>query len=196
MRSWFAAICGPYPGPSAALPARVVQAGRTANAALPTDDRLLRFTNGDDDPALVTLFYQYGRYLLISSSNAKNLLPSNSQGLWGDGLKMPWFCDYKSNINFQMNYWPAEIANLSECHEPMLRFIQTLVEPGRKTAKAYFDAPGWMMAFHDHAVGLHTAGLHRTMGAVLQRRSLDVPASMGALRFYARQASTSAACTQ
>ncbi|HEY3441559.1 MAG TPA: glycoside hydrolase family 95 protein [Paludibaculum sp.] len=121
--------------------------GQTANAALPTDERLLRFTNGEDDPALAALFYQYGRYLLISSSNANNLLPSNSQGLWGDGLKMPWFCDYKSNINFQMNYWPAETANLSECHTPMLRFIESLVAPGRKTAKAYFDAPGWLMGF-------------------------------------------------
>jgi len=121
--------------------------GRTANADLPTDERLLRFTKGEDDPALVALFFDYGRYLLISSSNASNLLPSNSQGLWGDGLKMPWFCDYKSNINFQMNYWPAEIANLSECHEPMIRFIKSLVEPGRKSAKAYFDAPGWFMGF-------------------------------------------------
>lgn len=124
-----------------------ISLGESANAALPTDQRLLRFTQGESDPALVALFYQYGRYLLISSSNAKNALPSNSQGLWGDGLRMPWFCDYKSNINFQMNYWPAETANLSECHMPMLRLIQSLVEPGRKSAQAYFDAPGWFMGF-------------------------------------------------
>ena len=119
----------------------------TANAALPTDERLLRYTQGEEDPALVTLFYQYGRYLLISSSHPNSPLPSNSQGIWGDGLRLPWSCDYKSNINFEMNYWPAEIANLSECHLPMLRLIRGLVEPGRKSAKAYFDAPGWFMGF-------------------------------------------------
>jgi alpha-L-fucosidase 2 len=121
--------------------------GRTANASLPTDQRLRRFSAGEEDPALVSLFYQFGRYLLISSSRPENLVPSNSQGIWGDGLRLPWGCDYKSNINFEMNYWPAETANLSECHTPMLRLIAGLEEPGRKTAKAYFDAPGWVMAY-------------------------------------------------
>jgi alpha-L-fucosidase 2 len=119
----------------------------TANAELPTDERLLRFTNGEEDPSLVTLFYQFGRYLLISSSRPENQVPSNSQGLWGDGLRLPWYCDYKSNINFEMNYWPVETANLSECHLPMIGLIKGLVEPGRKSAKAYFDAPGWFMGF-------------------------------------------------
>ncbi len=121
--------------------------GQTANASLPTGERLLRFTKGEDDPALVALFYQFGRYLLISSSRPDNPLPSNSQGIWGDGLRLPWSCDYKSNINFEMNYWPAETTNLSECHLPMIRLIKGLVEPGRKSAKAYFDAPGWFMGF-------------------------------------------------
>lgn len=115
--------------------------GRTANAALPTDDRLRRFTAGEDDPALIALFYQFGRYLLISSSCPENPLPSNSQSIWGDGLSLPWGCDYKSNINFQMNYWPAETANLSECHLPMLRMIESLVPSGEITAKAYLTAP-------------------------------------------------------
>ena len=132
--------------------------GRTANAALPTDERLRRFSAGEEDPSLISLFYQFGRYLLISSSRPENLLPSNSQGIWGDGLSLPWGCDYKSNINFQMNYWPAETANLSECHTPMLRLIQSVAEPGKITAKAYYDAPGWAMAYTTNAWGWTAPG--------------------------------------
>jgi alpha-L-fucosidase 2 len=132
--------------------------GSTANAALPTDERLRKFSAGENDPALVSLFYQFGRYLLISSSRPENALPSNSQGIWGDGLSLPWGCDYKSNINFQMNYWPVETANLSECHKPMLRAIQGLVAPGEKTAKAYFNAPGWVMAYTTNAWGWTAPG--------------------------------------
>jgi alpha-L-fucosidase 2 len=132
--------------------------GRTPNAALPTDERLRKFGAGEEDPMLVALFYQFGRYLLISSSRPDNVLPSNSQGIWGDGLSLPWGCDYKSNINFQMNYWPAETANLSECHMPMLRLIGSLTEPGAKTAKAYFDAPGWMCAYTTNAWGWTAPG--------------------------------------
>jgi alpha-L-fucosidase 2 len=135
-----------------------LQLGQTSNALLPTDERLKKFSAGEDDPALIALFYQFGRYLLISSSRPDNPLPSNSQGIWGDGLNLPWGCDYKSNINFQMNYWPVETANLSECHTPMLRLIQALVEPGRKTAKAYFDAPGWAMAYTTNAWGWTAPG--------------------------------------
>jgi alpha-L-fucosidase 2 len=132
--------------------------GSSANATLPTDDRLRKFTAGEDDPALVALFYQFGRYLLISSSRPDNPLPSNSQGIWGDGLSLPWGCDYKSNINFQMNYWPVETANLSECHRPMLRVIEGVVAPGEKTAKSYFDAPGWIMAYTTNAWGWTAPG--------------------------------------
>ena len=132
--------------------------GRSPNASLPTDERLRKFSAGEDDPSLVTLFYQFGRYLLISSSRSGNPLPANSQGIWGDGLSLPWGCDYKSNINFQMNYWPVETANLSECHDPMLRLIEANVEPGKKTAKAYFDAPGWVMAYTTNAWGWTAPG--------------------------------------
>ena len=132
--------------------------GKTANASLPTDERLRKFTAGENDPALVSLFYQFGRYLLISSSRPENILPSNSQGIWGDGLSLPWGCDYKANINFQMNYWPVETANLSECHQPMLRTIAALAGPGAKTAKAYFDAPGWVMAYTTNAWGWTAPG--------------------------------------
>jgi alpha-L-fucosidase 2 len=132
--------------------------GTAPNASLPTDERLRKFSAGESDPSLVALFYQFGRYLLISSSRPENPLPSNSQGIWGDGLSLPWGCDYKSNINFQMNYWPAETANLSECHLPMLRAIEGLAAPGEKTARGYFNAPGWVMAYTTNAWGWTAPG--------------------------------------
>ena len=135
-----------------------IDLGQSSNALLPTDERLRKFSAGEDDPMLISLFYQFGRYLLISSSRPENLLPSNSQGIWGDGLSLPWGADYKSNINFQMNYWPVETANLSECHTPMLRLIQANVEPGKLTAKAYFDAPGWMQAYTTNPWGWTAPG--------------------------------------
>jgi alpha-L-fucosidase 2 len=117
----------------------------------PTDVRLREYRDGKDDPSLAVLYYQMGRYLLISSSRENNLLPSNSQGIWGDGLDLPWKCDYKSNINYEMNYWPSESANLSELHLPAIRFDRSLMEPGRKTAQAYYNAPGWAVAYTTNA---------------------------------------------
>lgn len=116
--------------------------------ARPTDERLRDYT-AKPDPAFAALFYQFGRYLLISSSRPDNPLPSNAQGIWGDGLDLPWKCDYKANINYEMNYWAAEPSNLAEMHTPMLRMTQNLVAPGTKTARAYFgpDTPGWVVGF-------------------------------------------------
>ncbi len=120
--------------------------GRDAPAArLPTDQRLAAFQKRPDDPQLVALYFQYGRYLLMSCSRPGSL-PANLQGLWAEGLKPPWHCDYHANINVQMNYWPAEVCNLAECHVPMIDLTRSLVGPGRKTAKAYYNAPGWV--FH------------------------------------------------
>ena len=130
----------------------------TAAAKAPSDERLKAFQDGTDDPSLPALFYQFGRYLLISSSRPDNPLPSNSQGIWGDGFNLPWKCDYKSNINYQMNYWPAGPANLNECFLPAARLNLSLVEPGRKTAKAYFNAPGWIMAMQTNAWGYTSPG--------------------------------------
>lgn len=114
----------------------------------PTDERLKSY-HKQPDPAFAALFYQHGRYLLISSSRPDNPLPSNSQGIWGDGLDLPWKCDYKSNINYQMNYWAAEASNLAEMHSPMLNMTRNLVKPGTKTARAYFgpDTPGWVVGY-------------------------------------------------
>ena len=129
-----------------------------AAATQPTDARLREYRDGKDDPSLAVLYYQMGRYLLISSSREDNPLPSNAQGIWGDGLDLPWKCDYKSNINYQMNYWPSESANLSELHLPAIRFDQSLMTPGRKTAQAYYNAPGWAVAYTANAWGWTSPG--------------------------------------
>ncbi|MGC3989743.1 MAG: glycoside hydrolase family 95 protein [Chthoniobacteraceae bacterium] len=120
--------------------------GSSPAAANPTDERLQAFGDGQGDPALAALFYQYGRYLLISCSRSDSPVPANLQGLWAEGMETPWNGDYTININFEMNYWPAEITGLSEMQLPMLRHIASLVEPGKKTAAAYFgpNTPGWV----------------------------------------------------
>ncbi|MEZ0298302.1 MAG: glycoside hydrolase N-terminal domain-containing protein [Candidatus Methylacidiphilales bacterium] len=127
----------------------------------PTDQRLRSFRdNPKADPALAALFFQYGRYLLISCSRPDSPVPANLQGLWADGFNTPWNGDYTININFQMNYWPAEPTGLSEMHQPMLRHIQSLVEPGKKTATAYFgpDTPGWVTAAKSNVWGWTSPG--------------------------------------
>jgi alpha-L-fucosidase 2 len=96
------------------------------------------------EPALTALYFQFGRHLLVSGSRPDSQLPTNLQGIWAEEFDTPWRGDFHSNINLQMNYWPAETANLSDCHLPLLRFIRNMVPEGQKTAKAYFNAPGWM----------------------------------------------------
>ena len=122
---------------------------------LPTDERLVRFVNGEADPGLATLLYQYGRYLLIASSRPGGL-PANLQGIWNDSMRPPWSANWTLNINAEMNYWPAEVANLAECHEPFLAFIETLSVNGRKTAQINYGARGWV-AHHNADVWGQTA---------------------------------------
>jgi len=116
--------------------------GTTAAASLPTEQRLEKFLAGTD-PQLAALYFQYGRYLLISSSRS-GTQPANLQGLWNDLMTPPWECKYTININTEMNYWPAESTNLAECHEPLLRMVTELVENGSKTAKVQYGAEGWV----------------------------------------------------
>jgi alpha-L-fucosidase 2 len=123
-----------------------------------TEDRVRNYGDGSKDPALAVLYYQMGRYLLIASSREDNPLPTNTQGIWGDGLDLPWKADYKANINYQMCYWPSETANLSETHMPAIRLDASLVGPGQKTAKAYYNAPGWVVAFTTNAWGWTAPG--------------------------------------
>lgn len=115
-------------------------------SSLPTDERRQKFESGDfDDPELFTLFYQYGRYLTITGNREDSPLPLHLQGLWNDGEanKMNWSCDYHLDINTQMNYFPLEVSNLTECYAPLMRYIQDLSIAGRFTAEKYFGCRGW-----------------------------------------------------
>jgi alpha-L-fucosidase 2 len=113
--------------------------------AIPTDERLRRFQSGADDPGLLATYFQYGRYLLMGSSRAPAQLPANLQGIWNKDLLAPWNSDYHTNINLQMNYWPAEVCNLAETAEPLIRFMEELTVPGSVTASDTYGAKGWTM---------------------------------------------------
>lgn len=110
---------------------------------IPTDERLQRYSAGAQDPYLETLYFQFGRYLLISSSRTMGV-PANLQGLWNPHLQPPWSGNYTMNINAEENYWLAENTQLSEMHLPFLSFLSNLEKTGRITAKTYYDAPGWV----------------------------------------------------
>lgn len=112
-----------------------------ATAALPTDERLRRAAAGGTDPDLLARYFDYGRYLLIASSRS-GALPANLQGLWNPLPNPPWFSDYTININTQMNYWPAEVAGLAECHEPLLALAEAQVPLAQRTARERFGAGG------------------------------------------------------
>lgn len=109
---------------------------------LPTDQRILNYSH-QKDPAFLALYMQYARYLLISSSRP-GTLAANLQGIWNNLLTPPWGSKYTTNINLQMNYWPAELLNLSDCTEPLFSLIKDLSITGAKTAKVYYGAPGWV----------------------------------------------------
>ena len=118
--------------------------GKTAES-LPTDERLKRVQQGGDDPQLAALYFQFGRYLLMGSSRP-GCLPANLQGVWNEHINAPWNSDYHTNINLQMNYWPAEVANLSECHVPLFDYMDNLLaKPGALTAKVHYGARGWVV---------------------------------------------------
>ena len=113
---------------------------------LPTDVRWKQLKEqGNDDPGLFTLFFQYGRYLLISSSRENSPLPANLQGVWNDNLacNMGWTCDYHLDINTQQNYWLSNVGNLHECNVPLFNYIEDLSIHGEKTANIVFGSPGW-----------------------------------------------------
>ncbi|TWT77598.1 hypothetical protein Pla123a_13940 [Posidoniimonas polymericola] len=113
------------------------------SAKLPTPERLAKYADDPTDADLLATLYDFGRYLLICSSRAGGL-PANLQGIWAEELQTPWNADWHANVNIQMNYWPAEITNLSPLAEPVFDLIDSLVEPGGRTARAYYDAPGWV----------------------------------------------------
>jgi alpha-L-fucosidase 2 len=124
------------------------------NSPLPTDERVARFAEGKD-PQLAALFFQFGRYLLISSSRPGGQ-PATLQGLWNDSLSPPWESKYTININTEMNYWPAETTNLSECHEPLFQMIKELSVSGVRSAQGFWGARGWMA--HHNTDGWRATG--------------------------------------
>src|SRR5688572_18566726 len=133
-----------------------LELGTTDAAKLPTDVRLKNF-HKNNDPQFVALYFQFGRYLLISSSQPGGQ-PANLQGIWNHKMKPPWDSKYTININAEMNYWPAEKTNLSELHEPFLKMVQELAETGKETAKVMYGARGWMAH--------HNTDIWRVNGAV------------------------------
>ncbi|PWJ55550.1 alpha-L-fucosidase 2 [Dyadobacter jejuensis] len=125
--------------------------------ALPTDQRLAAHYQGTVDLGLERLYFQYGRYLMISGSRP-GAISMNLQGKWNDSTDPPWAADFHANINLQMIYWPAEITNLSECHIPYLDLTQSIVEPGRLTAKHFFGTKGWVVNTMLNAYGFTSPG--------------------------------------
>jgi len=126
-------------------------------ALLPTDERLAAYKKGAADPELESLYFQYGRYLLIGSSRPGGL-PANLQGLWNRSNSPPWHSDYHTNINIQMNYWPAEPTHLAECHVPLISMIEDLREPSRKATLAsgqFGKARGWTVRTSHNIFGGH-----------------------------------------
>lgn len=120
----------------------VLDLGVTDKAKLPTDQRLKPF--GPEDPQLATLFFQYGRYLMIASSRPGGQ-PGNLQGLWNESKRPPWGSKYTININTEMNYWPAEMTNLAECHQPLFEALKDLSQSGAVVAREHYGARGWVV---------------------------------------------------
>ncbi|GAA4470860.1 glycoside hydrolase family 95 protein [Nibrella saemangeumensis] len=114
---------------------------------LPMDERMMRYAKGEPDPALESLYFQFGRYLLISSSRpGRDDVPgvaANLQGIWNPHVQPPWSSNYTTNINAEMNYWPAEMTNLSEMHRPFIDLIKQTAVTGKETAKNFYGVSGW-----------------------------------------------------
>jgi len=117
--------------------------GTTEAIKQPTNQRIENFAK-QDDPQLVELYFQFGRYLLIASSRPGSQ-PANLQGIWNDKIDPPWDSKWTTNINTEMNYWPAEVTNLSECHQPLFDMLDDVAQSGRKTAKAHYGCRGWVL---------------------------------------------------
>ncbi len=121
-----------------------IDLGPSENANSPTDRRIEAMRRGDDDPGLVEQYFQFGRYLLMGSSRP-GCMPANLQGLWNERMNAPWNSDYHTNINLQMNYWPAQVCNLAECHLPLFDYMDSLVESGEHTAEVHYGCDGWVV---------------------------------------------------
>jgi len=136
------------------------------NAASATDKRIKRFAENAEDPDLAALYFNFGRYLLISSSRP-GTLSANLQGIWAQEIQTPWNGDWHLDINIQMNYWPAEVCNLGDCHVPMLRLIESLQRPGRATARSYYNADGWVAHVITNPWGFTAPGERASWGSTV-----------------------------
>lgn len=142
-----------------------IDLGEGESAKLPTNKRLdLFYKNFADDKSLPALFFQFGRYLSISSTRV-GLLPPNLQGLWANQINTPWNGDYHLDVNVQMNHWPVEVSNLSELNLPLAELVKSLVKPGEKTAKAYYNAEGWIAHVITNVWGFTEPGESASWGA-------------------------------
>lgn len=130
---------------------------------LATDVLVAQAKAGEINPHLYELMFQYGRYLLISSSRP-GTMPANLQGIWANKLQTPWNGDYHTDVNIEMNYWPAEVANLSEMHLPMFDLIASLVEPGTKTAQTQYQKKGWVVHPITNVWGYTSPGEYASWG--------------------------------
>lgn len=135
-----------------------------AAAQKPTPERLKTAQNGPGDPSLAALHFNFGRYLLISSSRPGGL-PANLQGIWAEEISTPWRGDWHLDVNVQMNYWPAEVCNLSDLTQPLFALISSLQKPGAKTAHDYYDARGWVAHVITNPWGFTSPGEGATWGA-------------------------------
>jgi len=121
-----------------------IKLGNTKPPEIPTDQRIIQYTP-EKDPDFMSLYVQYARYLMIASSSPGAAMPANLQGLWNEDLSPPWGSKYTTNINLEMNYWPAEALNLAACEQPLFNLVKNLSVAGQATAKAYYNAPGWVL---------------------------------------------------
>ena len=140
--------------------------GTGKNQLLPTDERIKQYSPAAD-PGLLTLYMQYARYLLISSSRPNSVLPANLQGIWNDQITPPWGSKFTTNINLQMNYWPAEELNLTAMNKPLFNMISDLAQAGKATAKVHYSAPGWVL-HHNTDIWLGTAPINASNHGIWQ----------------------------
>jgi alpha-L-fucosidase 2 len=143
-----------------------LQLGSTSAAVAdkPTPARLQALKQGGNDPSLAVLYFNFGRYLLISSSRPGGL-PANLQGIWAEETDTPWNGDWHLDVNVQMNYWPAEVCNLSELTGPMFALVESLQQPGARTARAYYGARGWVAHVITNPWGFTSPGEQASWGA-------------------------------
>ncbi len=135
----------------------------TSKDSIPTDLRLEQIAKTGNDPFLAQLYFQYGRYLLLSSTR-DNTLPANLQGIWANKIQTPWNCDYHTNINVQMNYWLAENTHLGELHRSLTDFVQAIEEPATESARVQFGMSGWCINPIVNVWGFTAPGEHPSWG--------------------------------